>query len=134
MADRFLKLYEDLYSQGLPYTLLEVRFTPEGHDQTMLGAGRGRRSGWIDLVCNDSDGFELYYAAAVDLIKEIGARPHLGKFCDGLTAADLEKVHGDSFRSFLDLVAAHDPSGKFANAFTRRLFGPPPLDANAGAA
>lgn len=121
-TDRFLQLYEDLYRQGLPYTLVEVRFTPGGHDRTLLGAGRQRRSAWIDLITNDSDGYQFYYAAAVELIKEIGARPHLGKFCDGITAADLEQVHGESFRAFRHLVAAHDPDGTFANAFTRRLF------------
>jgi FAD/FMN-containing dehydrogenase len=133
-TDRFLQLYEDLYHHGLPYTLVEVRFTPGGHDRTMLGAGRLRRSAWIDLIINDSDGFELYYAAAVELVKEIGAKPHLGKFCDGITAADLEKVHGDSFDAFLDLVATHDPDGKFANAFTRRLFGPSRAHLNRAAA
>ena len=28
MCDRFLELYEEMYSKELPYTLLEVRFTP----------------------------------------------------------------------------------------------------------
>jgi hypothetical protein len=65
MCDRLVKLYEDLYPSGLPYTLFEVRFTPAGHDRTLIGAGRERHSTWIDSVCNDSDGFEAYYAAAV---------------------------------------------------------------------
>jgi hypothetical protein len=34
VCDRLLQLYEDLYSSGLPYTLLEVRFTPSGHYRT----------------------------------------------------------------------------------------------------
>ena len=55
---RFVELYERMYPSGLPYTLFEVRFTPEGHDLTLIGAGRDRRSTWIDLVCNDSCGFE----------------------------------------------------------------------------
>ena len=120
---RFIKLYEDLYPSRLPYTLFEVRFTPEGHDLTLIGAGRDRRCGWIDLVCNDSDGFEEYYAAAQKLIKEIEARPHLGKYCEAFGKADLAQVHGDNFTKFLDLVKEHDPRGKFANEFTRRLFG-----------
>jgi hypothetical protein len=66
---RFIKLYEDMYPSGLPYALFEVRFTPDHHDRTLIGAGRDRRCTWIDLV----------------------------------------KVH--------------DPDGKFANEFTRRLFG-----------
>jgi FAD/FMN-containing dehydrogenase len=124
---RFVDLYERMYRQrALPYTVVEVRFTPEGHDRTLIGAGRERRSTWIDLVCTDSDGFEGYYAAAIELVKEIGARPHLGKFCDGLSKADLARVHGDSLSKFVELVETHDPDGKFANAFTERLLGHSP--------
>ena len=120
-CDRFMKLYEQLYRSGLPYTLIELRFTPEIEDRTMIGAGRGRRSTWIDLLTNDSDGFEIYYAAAEKLICEIGARPHLGKFCEGVDQDDMAEVHGESFSTFLGLVAKHDPDRKFTNAFTRRL-------------
>ncbi len=119
---RFVKLYEELYNPSLPYTLFEVRFTPE-HDRTLIGPGRGRRSTWIDLVCNDSRGFKKYYAKAQDVIKEIEARPHLGKFLEGFDKTDLAKLHGDNFTKFLNLVEEHDPEGKFSNEFTRRLFG-----------
>lgn len=120
---RFIKLYEEMYPSGLPYALFEVRFTPEGHERTLIGAGRERRCTWIDLVCNDSRGFERYYAAAEGLIREIGARPHLGKFCESLDAADMEKLHRENFTRFVSLVEEHDPEGKFSNQFTRRLFG-----------
>jgi hypothetical protein len=134
VCERFINLYQDLYEElyreesypsGLPYTLLEVRFTPE-HDRTLIGAGRGRRSTWIDLVCNDSQGFEKYYVKAEELMKEIEARPHLGKFCESFNKADMVRVHGDNFRRFLELVDEHDPDGKFTNGFTRRLFGHAP--------
>ena len=125
VCDRLIELYERLYRKGLPYTLLEMRFTPDKHDRTLVGPGGGRRSTWIDLVCNDSDGFETYYTAAIELIKEIGGRPHLGKYCEGYDTDDLEKLYGDDYRRFLQVVATHDPDGKFANAFTRRLFGAP---------
>jgi hypothetical protein len=77
---------------------------------------------WIDLVCNDSDGFENYYAAAEELVKNIGARPHLGKYCENMDRQDLKRLHGEHFARFRQLVAQHDPAGKFANDFTRRLF------------
>lgn len=125
-CDSFMKLYEKLYKEsypsGLPYTLFEVRFTPE-HDRTLIGAGRDRRSTWIDLVCNDSRGFEKYYAEAQELMKKIGARPHLGKFCEGFSKADMEKLHGDNFTKLMALVAKHDPDRKFSNKLTRQLFG-----------
>jgi FAD/FMN-containing dehydrogenase len=119
---RFLDLYQRRYRAGVPYMILEVRFTPE-RDRTLIGAGRGRHSTWIDLVCNDSRGFERYYEAAEDLIKEIGARPHLGKFCESFTDSDMKRLHGDRFERFLELVVERDPDQKFVNAFTRRVFG-----------
>jgi hypothetical protein len=121
-CEQFIGLYERMYPSGLPYALFEVRFTPE-HDRTLIGAGRGRRSTWIDLVLDDSEGFEKYYVAAEGLVRELGARPHLGKYCETFGKEDLLRLHGDSFARFLDLVGQHDPEGKFANAFTRRLFG-----------
>lgn len=122
MSRRFIKLYEDMYAEGLPYAIFEVRFTPKGHDRTLIGAGRERHSTWIDLVCNDSVGFESYYTAAEELIKSIGARPHLGKYCEIIDSRDLEQLHGEHFARFRQLVQRHDPKGKFANDFTRRLF------------
>jgi hypothetical protein len=65
------------------------------------------------LACNDSEGFERYYAAAEGLVKEIGARPHLGKFCEGFGKEDMARLHGDSFERFLELVEEHDPERKF---------------------
>jgi len=124
VCDRLIKLYEELYSLGLPYTLFEVRFTPAGHDRTLIGAGRERRSTWIDTVCNDSDGFGAYYAVAIQLIKELGGRPHLGKYCKGFDMEYLQNLHGEYFETFQRLLVQHDPAGKFSNAFTERLFGP----------
>lgn len=119
---RFIKLYEDMYDQGLPYALFEVRFTPDGHDRTLIGAGREKRRTWIDLVCNDSDGFEKYYTAAEKLMKEIGARPHLGKYCESFDSSDLKRLHQEYFTRFVQIAEERDPDGKFANDFTRRLF------------
>ena len=121
MCRRFVGLYEAMYSQGLPYALFEVRFTPS-NDRTLIGAGRERRSTWIDLVLDDSHGFEKFYAAAEELIKQVGARPHLGKFCQTLHKDDLKKVHGDNFVRFLEVAQEHDPERKFVNEFTRRIF------------
>ncbi len=123
VCDRFKKLYEEMYHhEKLPYTILEVRFTPAGHDRTLIGPGRERRSTWIDLLANDSHGFEKYFAAAEVLMKEVGARPHPGKFNESFRKGDLMKLHGDHFVKFLDLATEHDPERKFANDFTRRLF------------
>src|SRR3712207_4185589 len=58
VCERFIGLYERMYRERkLPYMLVEVRFTPAGHDRTLLGAGRGRASAWINLCCNDNGRF-----------------------------------------------------------------------------
>ncbi|MEK6279816.1 MAG: D-arabinono-1,4-lactone oxidase [Acidobacteriota bacterium] len=122
MCKRFVNLYEKMYTKALPYTLLEVRFTPAGHDLTLIGAGRERLCTWIDLVCNDSHGFENYYDAAEESMKKLSARPHLGKFCQSFRKSDMVRLHGQSFAKFLQVVDQYDPDQKFANEFTRRLF------------
>ena len=119
---QFIELYAQRYSEGLPFVAFEVRFTPADHDRTLLGAGRGRRTAWIDLLCNDSSGFETFLDAAEKLLKTIEARPHLGKYCVSIDADYLQQVHGDHFMRFRQLVQDHDPEARFANAFTNKLF------------
>jgi hypothetical protein len=65
-----------------------------------------------------------YYGAAVQLIKELGGRPHLGKYCNGFDVDYLQKLHGEYLQTFQHVMVQHDPPGKFSNAFTERLFGP----------
>jgi FAD/FMN-containing dehydrogenase len=125
LCHRLIKLYERIYREGrLPYTLVEVRFTPAGHDRTLVGAGRERRSAWINLCCNDSGRFEAYYAAAEALIRDEGgaARPHLGKYCFSLGREDMQRAHPETFPRFLRLVNESDPTGKLSNDLTRRIF------------
>ncbi|MFN2117290.1 MAG: D-arabinono-1,4-lactone oxidase [Candidatus Promineifilaceae bacterium] len=122
VARRFVQLYEEMYPAGLPYAAFEVRFTPEGHNRTLIGPGRDRRCGWIDLVCDDSPGFEAYYEAAETLLKELEARPHLGKFVHDIDDRYMAQIYGLDFERFRQLVLDHDPDGKFRNSFTRRLF------------
>ena len=121
---RLIELYERMYAKGLPLTIFELRFTPAGHDRTLIGAGRGRRSTWIDLLCADSAGYEGFLEAAEKYVKEIGARPHLGKYCRSFDREYMEQVHGEYFTRFRRLVQKHDPNCKFVNTFTQRLFEP----------
>jgi L-gulono-1,4-lactone dehydrogenase len=124
----FIELYERMYlEKKLPYMLIEVRFTPAGHDGTLLGAGRERASTWINLCCNDSGRFEEFYAEAEKLMRKVGARPHLGKYCQSFDKNDLLNAHGEHFERYAQLREKHDPDGKFLNIFTHRLFhGAPP--------
>jgi hypothetical protein len=56
-------------------------------------------------------------------VKEIGARPHLGKYGKRIDSDYLARIHGQHFIRFRQLVEEHDPEGKFANAFTQQLLG-----------
>jgi hypothetical protein len=123
VCERFIRLYEEMYHEvKLPYTIFEVRFTPGDHQRTLIGPGRDRRSTWLDLLANDSRGFEKYFAAAERLMGEVEARPHPGKFTESFTKKDMMRLHEGYFVKFLELVKEHDPDHKFANDFTRRLF------------
>lgn len=127
MCLKFLKKFEEMYlaqpKHNLPYALLEVRFTPADHKLALIGPGRDTRRCWIDLICNDTHGFEKYYAVAEEMIREVKARPHLGKFCETLDKSYLKEIYGGHFDRFLELRDEHDPDRKFINPFTRRMFG-----------
>ena len=113
VCEQFIRLYEQMSEQQkLPYTLFEVRFTPAKHDRTLIGPGRERQTMWLDLLANDSHGFEEYFAAAERLMREVDARPHPGKFNETFTKDDLLKMHGDKFTQFIGLVQKHDPERK----------------------
>jgi hypothetical protein len=120
----FMKLYEHQQSNGLPAALIEVRFTPDGHERSLIGPGRQRKSAWIDLIYNDSLGEGLYFIPSEALMMAIGGRPHLGKWTKRTNRRYMAYVHGEHFEHFRRLIKKHDPQGKFVNGFTRRLFEP----------
>lgn len=120
----FMRLYENLQSDGLPSALIEVRFTPDGHERSLIGPGRQRKSAWIDLIYNDSLGEEAYFIAGEALMMATGGRPHLGKWTRRANRGYMAYVHGESFERFRQLIKKHDPQGKFVNGFTHRLFEP----------
>ena len=56
-------------------------------------------------------------------MKKVGARPHLGRFCQSFTDADMARQHGESYSTFKAVADAHDPDRKYSNDFTRRRLG-----------
>ena len=108
----------------LPFTFFEVRFTPEGHDRTLLSPGRGRESVWIDVLPNETLGFDRFYREVIPFIRTHDGRPHLGKWTDDVGHDDLAAFHGSHFARFLELREKFDPHRRFANPFTTRVFGP----------
>ena len=126
VTEHLLGLYEELYrKRRMPFTLIELRFTPAGHYRSLLSPGAGdRKQVYVNLVCNQSPGFEEYFAAAEEYMRTIQASPHLGKWCASWTHNELSRVHGERFERFKRLRREHDPQGRFSNAFTERMLGP----------
>lgn len=123
--DAVVGIYEDLYDDhDLPFLLIEVRFTPAGHDVTLLGAGAVRASAWLCLCCNQSGDVGAYFDAVETWMTGADARPHLGKWSETWSAEQLAGWHGERFERFQAVRAAHDPDGRFTNRFTERVLGP----------
>lgn len=123
--DAVLGIYEDLYpDHDLPFLLVEVRFTPAGHDVTLLGPGVGRPSAWLCLCLNQSGDVDAYFDAVEAWMVGSDARPHLGKWSETWSAEQLAGWHGDRFERFQAVRSAHDPDGRFTNRFTERVLGP----------
>jgi len=124
VTDHLIERYEALYTAKMPYLIVELRFTPAGHQRAMIGPGVERETAWINLCLNQSGDYDSYYAEVEAYLRTIDARPHPGKFCETLDAEDLARAHGERWRRFQRVRARHDPDGRFLNPFTQRLLGP----------
>jgi len=127
--DHLMNLYEYMYRDArLPFLLVEVRFSPGGHDQTLLGAGAAGPSAWLCLCCNQSGAVDRYFDQVerwvADPARDHRVRIHLGKWCERLDHDDIAAMHGDRFAEFQAIRRAADPDGRFVNPFTERTLGP----------
>jgi L-gulonolactone oxidase len=123
--DETLAIYERMYAQGrLPFLLVEVRFSPSGHDCSLLGPGVERASAWLCLCCNQSGAVGRYFDAVEDWLRTTDGRIHLGKWCEHLDVRDLTAMHGERLAAFQRVRADLDPHGRFVNPFVERLLGP----------
>ena len=126
--DALIGLYERMYHEApLPFFLVEVRFTPGGHERSLLGAGVDRPSAWLCLCLNQSGRVGDYFDAVEEWMRTAegqAARLHLGKWCERLDAGDLARMHGERFDRFRAVRADADPGGRFVNPFVQRLLGP----------
>lgn len=123
--DETFALYRRRYrSQRLPFLLTEVRFSPVGHDRTLLGAGVERASAWLCLCLNQSGAVDAHFGDIEDWIRTTDARVHLGKWCETLDATDIAGMHGERFDRFQTIRTIADPEAKFVNPFVARVLGP----------
>jgi L-gulonolactone oxidase len=125
VLQELLDLYERRYRrQRLPFLLVEVRFTPEGHETSLLGAGVERDTAWLCLCCNQSGAVGDYFADVEEWVRGTDARVHLGKWCEGLDAGDVGRMHGNRFDRFQAVRRRLDPAGRFSNPYVDRVLGP----------
>lgn len=123
--DHTIAIYEQLYrKRSLPFLLVEVRFSPAGHDCSFLGAGVERESAWLCLCCNQSGDVDRYFESVERWIRTTDARVHLGKWFETLDASDVARMHGDRFERFQAVRRKADPDGRFVNPFVERVLGP----------
>lgn len=121
--DELVQLYERMYrKQRLPFLLIEIRFSPAGHDRSCLGAGTDRATAWLCLCLNQSGAVGVYFDAVEQWVRSTRTvRIHLGKWCESLTTTDLAGMHGSRFGLFQQVRAAADSQDRFVNPFVERL-------------
>jgi L-gulonolactone oxidase len=123
--DELLRMYERRYhDQRLPFLLVEVRFSPDGHDCSLLGGGVDRPTAWLCLCLNQSGRVGAYFDDVERWVRTTDARVHLGKWCESLDASDVARMHGERFDRFRAVRASADPDGRFVNPYLERVLGP----------
>jgi FAD/FMN-containing dehydrogenase len=98
---------------------IEVRLLPE--EDAWLSMANGRRSAFIAVHVYHRDPHEEYFRGVEELLTSLDGRPHWGKL-HTRDAAYLEKVY-PMFGDFRALRDELDPDRRFANPYTRQVFG-----------
>ncbi|RFS81701.1 FAD-binding protein [Actinomadura spongiicola] len=98
---------------------IEVRVLPQ--EDAWLSMAHGRHSAFIAVHVYHRDAHEDYFRGVEDLMTSLDGRPHWGKL-HTRDAAYLEKAY-PRFRDFQAVRDELDPDRRFANPYTRRVFG-----------
>ncbi|MFC4912733.1 D-arabinono-1,4-lactone oxidase [Actinomadura gamaensis] len=98
---------------------IEVRLLPE--EDAWLSMAHGRRSAFIAVHVYHRDDHTDYFRGVEEVLTELGGRPHWGKM-HTRDAAYLETVY-PRFKDFQAVRDAVDPDRRFANPYTRQVFG-----------
>jgi L-gulono-1,4-lactone dehydrogenase len=92
-------------------------------DDALLSTAHGRDSGFVAVHMYRGMEWERYFRAVESVMDGLDGRPHWGKR-HFQTAATLRGRY-PQWDSFQAVRARVDPDGRFANAFTERVLGPP---------
>jgi L-gulonolactone oxidase len=99
---------------------VEVRFAAA--DDVWLSTAAGRPTAYVAVHQYWRRGHEAYFAAAEELARAAGGRPHWGKL-HSLGAAELRPLY-PRFDDALAVRDRLDPDRTFANVYTERVLGP----------
>ncbi|HEV3046281.1 MAG TPA: D-arabinono-1,4-lactone oxidase [Solirubrobacteraceae bacterium] len=92
-------------------------------DDAFLSTAGGRESGFVAVHMYKGMAWEPYFRAVEAIMDELDGRPHWGKR-HFQTAATLRARYPE-WERFAAVRARLDPEGRFANAWTERILGPP---------
>jgi FAD-linked oxidoreductase len=92
-------------------------------DDAFLSTAAGRDSGFVAVHMYEGMEWEPYFRAVEAIMDELDGRPHWGKR-HFQTAATLRPRYPE-WERFAAVRARLDPEGRFANAWTERILGPP---------
>ncbi|WP_433473242.1 D-arabinono-1,4-lactone oxidase [Spirillospora sp. CA-142024] len=98
---------------------IEVRLLPR--EDAWLSMAHGRQSAFIAVHVYHRDPHDDYFRGVEELLTTLGGRPHWGKL-HTRDAEYLEKAY-PRFGDFLALRDRLDPDRRFANPYTRQVFG-----------
>jgi L-gulono-1,4-lactone dehydrogenase len=124
---RVLELVESGLRVGGRHERFAVPFPVEvrtvAGDDALISTAAGRDSGYVAVHMYRGMAFEPYFRAVAAVMDELDGRPHWGKR-HFQTAATLSARYPDWDR-FQAVRRRLDPGGRFANAYTDRVLGPP---------
>jgi FAD-linked oxidoreductase len=99
-------------------------------DDAFLSTAGGRDSGFVAVHMYEGMEWQPYFRAVEAIMDELDGRPHWGKR-HFQTAATLRPRYPE-WERFAAVRARLDPEGRFANAWTERILGPPTPPAPVG--
>ncbi|MHB8467276.1 MAG: D-arabinono-1,4-lactone oxidase [Acidimicrobiales bacterium] len=110
-----------LLSSGLNIGFpIEVRVTAA--DDIPLSMTSGRSSAFIACHVFKGQPYEQYFRGVERIISQVGGRPHWGKL--HFQTAETLGPRYPKWDEFQQVRHRLDPEGRFANAYTERVFGP----------
>jgi len=120
-AEALTRIRRFVDDEGLMLSFpVEVRFTAP--DDIPLSTGYGRPNAYIAVHVFEGTEYDTYFRGVERIADEYGGRPHWGKL--HFQSAETLAPRYPEWDRFQAVRRRLDPEGRFANAYTRRIFGP----------